>query len=583
MGNVWVLAEALQYAVDPDNNPNTHDGADVINMSLSTLRETRLLRSVLSAVCDDVPLPGEDDFPAVSNPNLVVVAAAGNGGDTTEQFPAAENINGLLAVGASTQSDTLASFSTRGSWIKVVAPGQQILSTVPDNKFGTWSGTSMAAPIAAGEAALVRAVFPALSGRKIVSHIEKTSQRIQGPIQSRIDIGAAVTTQPEIDSSTVQFSQMTFSATEGDPALNVVVTRTGSSSTSATVRYQTADTASANNCAVVNSLASSRCDYLASLGTLLFAPGETSKTISIPLVDDVYAENSESFSISLSGADGAGIGTPATSTLTINDNDTLTGSNPIDTASFFVRQHYLDFLNREPDANGLSFWTNEITSCGANVACMEVKRINVSAAFFLSIEFQETGYLVYRTYKVGFGVPISGVPIQLSDFLRDTQQIGKGVQVGVGDWQSQLDTNKQKFALAFVQRPDFLTAFPNSMTADQFVNQLDVNAGIVLSATEKSDLVAVLGATPSDIAKRVMVLRSVAEDPDLRSAEFNKAFVLMQYFGYLRRNPNDAPDSNFDGYNFWLNKLNQFNGNFVSAELVKAFLVSDEYKHRFGP
>ena len=82
---------------------------------------------------------------------------------------------------------------------------------------------------------------------------------------------------------------------------------------------------------------------------------------------------------------------------------------------------------------------------------------------------------------------------------------------------------------------------------------------------------------------RAQVLRAVAEDPDLVNTELNRAFVLMQYFGYLRRNPNDAPDTNFDGYNFWLNKLNQFIGNFVGAEMVKAFIDSSEYRRRFGP
>src|SRR5204862_769815 len=133
-------------------------------------------------------------------------------------------------------------------------------------------------------------------------------------------------------------------------------------------------------------------------------------------------------------------------------------------------------------------------------------------------------------------------------------------QVGIGNWQAQLEANKQAFALAFVQRPEFLTSYPNTLTADQVVTQMDTNAGGVLSPTEKANLVAVLGSTPADVSKRAQVLRSVAEDGDLRSAEFNKAFVLMQYFGYLRRNPNDAPDSDFSGFNFWLNKLNQFNG-----------------------
>src|SRR5438552_787635 len=77
--------------------------------------------------------------------------------------------------------------------------------------------------------------------------------------------------------------------------------------------------------------------------------------------------------------------------------------NPIDQTDFFVRQHYADFLNRTPDASGLAFWDNDINQCGADAACAQVHRINTSAAFFLSIEFQETGYLVERAYKTAFG------------------------------------------------------------------------------------------------------------------------------------------------------------------------------------
>ena len=187
-------------------------------------------------------------------------------------------------------------------------------------------------------------------------------------------------------------------------------------------------------------------------------------------------------------------------------------------------------------------------------------------------------------YKSGFGnIPLANVPVTFANFLRDTQQIGKGVQVGIGDWQTQLEANKQVFALAFVQRTDFQTAFPNSLTAQQFVDKLNTNTGGALSSSENAALVAVIGATPSDVAKRASVLRSVAEDPDLRSAELNKAFVLMQYLGYLRRNPNDPPDADFSGLNFWLNKLNSFGGNFVDAEMVKGFILSGEYRQRFGP
>jgi len=170
-------------------------------MSLSTLRRTRLLRSVLDKVCGDGS-SGADDFPAVGNENLVVVAAAGNGGDFVEQYPAAEGTGGLIAVGASTQQDQLATFSTRGSWIRVAAPGQGITSTVPGGGFGTWSGTSMAAPLVAAEAALIHARFPTLRNTKVVDHIEKTGDRIDGPISERIDIGKALTTTPEDASST---------------------------------------------------------------------------------------------------------------------------------------------------------------------------------------------------------------------------------------------------------------------------------------------------------------------------------------------------------------------------------------------
>jgi len=84
--------------------------------------------------------------------------------------------------------------------------------------------------------------------------------------------------------------------------------------------------------------------------------------------------------------------------------------------------------------------------------------------------------------------------------------------------------------------------------------------------------------------KRVWIsLRRVAENPMLNQQEKNIAFVLMQYFGYLRRNPNDPQDSDYSGYDFWLTKLNQFNGNFVNADMVQAFIDSGEYRGRFGP
>jgi hypothetical protein len=255
-------------------------------------------------------------------------------------------------------------------------------------------------------------------------------------------------------------------------------------------------------------------------------------------------------------------------------------SNPFNCPEYFVRQHYLDFLSREPDPDGLTFWTNEITSCGLDAQCAEEKRIHVSAAFFLSIEFQESGYLVYRMYKAAYGdLPQAPVPLTRQEFLPDTQRIGKDVVVGKSGWEQQLQNNKNAFANEFVARSRFTTAFPPGMTPEQFVDVLNANAGGPLSQTERDQLVSELA---SGMKTRAQVLRAVAEDPDFARSEFNKAFVLMQYFGYLLRNPHDAPDTDFSGYVSWLNKLNQFNGNFVQAEMVKAFITSSEYGQRFG-
>ena len=262
--------------------------------------------------------------------------------------------------------------------------------------------------------------------------------------------------------------------------------------------------------------------------------------------------------------------------------------NLIDDARFFVSQHYRDFLNREPDADGLAFWTREIVFCGGDVQCIEVKRINVSAAFFLSIEFQQTGYLVYRIYKASYG-DLAGipVPIKLSEFLPDTQEIGQNVIVNQPGWEQLLENNTQAFTAEFVQRPRFTSAFPTSMTPSEFVDELFANADMTPAAAERADAINEFGHAPTtaDVASRARALRRVAENATLAQQEFNRAFVLMQYFGYLRRNPNDPPEltRDFQGYNFWLNKLNQFNGDFVDAEMVKSFIVSGEYRQRFGP
>jgi hypothetical protein len=392
-------------------------------------------------------------------------------------------------------------------------------------------------------------------------------------------------------SNSMQFGSASFTGSESDnpKQINVTITRTGDTSGAATANYATSDNSIGAPCNSSFGPASSRCDYEAAAGSIYFAPGEATKTIPVAIVDDSYPEVAESFQVSLSNIVGASFGSPTQTSVTITDNDTAPGPNQIDQAGYFVRQQYVDFLNREPDASGLAFWTNEIAQCGSNTQCIEIKRINVSAAFYLSIEFQETGYLVERLYRTAYndttgtltfgGQHSLKVPIvRLDEFLADTRRLGEGVVVGQPGWEQVLENNKRKFIDEFVQRVRFISV--GGLVPPKFVDALNTNAGNPLSPSERNQLVADL---TFGVKTQAQVLRAVAEDSDLVNAEKNRAFVLMQYFGYLRRNPNDSPDSDYTGYDFWLTKLNEFGGNFVNAEMVKAFITSGEYRQRFGP
>jgi YVTN family beta-propeller protein len=259
-------------------------------------------------------------------------------------------------------------------------------------------------------------------------------------------------------------------------------------------------------------------------------------------------------------------------------------ANAADSSEFFVRQHYNDFFSREPDAAGLAFWVDQIESCGANQQCRDVRRVNVSGAFFLSIEFQQTGFLVYKTYKSSFG-ELAGkpVPLTLDQLMTDTQRIGRNVIVNQGDWQNLLETNKRAFFQGWVQRPEFLARFPAGMSPADFVNALNANTGGSLGGAERDAIINQLNSDNSTQG-RAAAVRAVAESAEFTRREKNRAFVLAQYFGYLRRNPDDAPQPglNFDGYAFWLKKLDDNGGDFIAAEMVKAFIASDEYRQRFG-
>ncbi len=369
--------------------------------------------------------------------------------------------------------------------------------------------------------------------------------------------GQGTITEDDLATAAFAFGAASFADTEDCKAILVTVNRTGDASGAMTVDYATS-----------NGTASDRTDYTFAAGTLEFAPGETSKTIPVLISEDSHVEGTETLTITLSNATGGGgLGGQATATVVIIDDPTEPATNAIDDTETFVCQQYHDFLNREPDAGGLAFWSDGIESCGADLQCREVKRIDTSAAFFLSIEFQETGYLVERAYRAAFNRRVL-----IGEFLPDSQRIGRGVVVGEPGFEAVLEANKQAYFDEFAARAQFAAVY-GALTNEQYVDALNANTGGALTTAERAALVAALnGATIT----RAQALRSVVEDATFAASEFNRAFVLMQYFGYLRRDP-DEP-----GFQFWLTKLNQFNGDFRAAEMVKAFISSIEYRQRFG-
>jgi len=125
------------------------------------------------------------------------VAAAGNeatNNDVTPSYPA--NYQGVISVGASTRTDTRASFSNYGTSVDVFAPGQSILSTLPGNRYGSLSGTSMATPQVAGALALLWGQNPTLSANTISQALINSTDnvlRASNSTHGRINVGAAAT------------------------------------------------------------------------------------------------------------------------------------------------------------------------------------------------------------------------------------------------------------------------------------------------------------------------------------------------------------------------------------------------------
>jgi predicted Zn-dependent protease len=229
--------------------------------------------------------------------------------------------------------------------------------------------------------------------------------------------------------------------------------------------------------------------------------------------------------------------------------------NPLENNGFFVRQQYLDFLFREPDTEGFNAWVGVLNRCDA-APSIECDRVAVSAAFFRSQEFQLKGFFIYRFYAVAFG--------RLPKYV----EIVPDLQFVTGQTAEEVNQKRVAFMNAFVQRPAFRSLYDPLSNAD-YVDTLLRTARVTIS--NRDQLVNNLN---TGAQTRAQVLRAIVESPVVESKEFNPAFVAMQYFGYLKRDPET------EGFNAWLNYLNANPNDFRT--MVHGFVYAKEYRARFG-
>jgi hypothetical protein len=406
----------------------------------------------------------------------------------------------------------------------------------------------------------------------------------------------------------IRFSTANYSVSESAGFKAIIVERSGDTSRAATVDYATSDNITVTEftpCTPSGTgFASSRCDYTAALGTLQFAAGETSRTFNVLITLDNYVEGTETLNLTLSNPTGdAVLGVPSAAILSILDDASQPPTNPIDSAGNFVRSLYHDILSREPDPAGLAFWTDNIEKCndqahrpaGQTVAlCIDKQRESTAIAFFMSPEFQMAGGFVFHLYKGSLtGTPNydGGSPGRFPTFLeftRDMGQVSEGIVVNGQISGPVVEANRNRLAAEFVLRPEFVAKY-GGLNNTLYVQELFNTTGIASTAAEKQALVDGLTngtETRANVLRKIVdgtVVNNEANVPftttygqAFYNQEYRRVFVYMEYIGFLRRNPDAA------GFNFWLGKLNFFNGDPFQAEMVRSFILSPEYRSRFG-
>jgi uncharacterized repeat protein (TIGR01451 family) len=386
---------------------------------------------------------------------------------------------------------------------------------------------------------------------------------LSNPTNATISKGQGVGTI-QSQSTSLQFSATSYTVNEGDGHAIVTINRLGDTSQPASINYATSDQSFLNPCSQVTGLASQRCDYAITIGKLNFAAGDSSKQIFIPIIDDAYTEGPETFTLTLSNPTGGVIQGNSSTTITIVDNDAANGANPLDQDSFFIRELYIDFLDREPDPPGLQGWLNILHSqCQVPTDC---DRIAVALGFVNSPEFTDRGYFIYKLYKT---LPDASNPTfgRIPHYFEFTTDMAK-----VSGFLSSNDLNaaKDAFIAEFMTRSEFMTRYnPSLNDPTGYVDALLATVNLPNHPTRNTWIAGLTNGTLS----RGQVLRQLVESAEVNSRFKNEAFVIMNYFGFLRRDADAA-------YTTW---IQLFNDTDDQRLIINGFINSPEYRQRFAP
>ena len=251
--------------------------------------------------------------------------------------------------------------------------------------------------------------------------------------------------------------------------------------------------------------------------------------------------------------------------LTVDPGVLLSASNPIDDSRFFLTQYYSDLLGRQPDQETLEKWSAQIAQCGSRIDCLRTRRLDVASALLTQNELPTTGLFLNTLYNVALGRRP-----RLSEYEADRKEInGNG---GV------LEEARLAFAKAFVQRMEFEKKYPKTLKATEFVDQLLSSAFQSANVDLKNERASLVERFDGTNAGKAAILAGIVSQSSIVDAHYNQTFVLLEYFGYLRHDPDE------NRFNFWVNALKSkpLRDADSARSQVCAFLTSSEYQNRFG-